>query len=142
MVENTFTTEFATASALVSAAAGVAVDVLVLAASASAVAARTATDGTARLATKSSVLRGLRPGKLKFICLQDNGIRAGKPSPFFKLLAMRLHSVVRIMSDESRGWKPPVPMQVPNCALVMTRSQNPPEIVPVLSLFMRVVLLS
>jgi hypothetical protein len=43
---------------------------------------------------------------MKFICLQDNDNRAGKPSPFFKLLAMRLHSVVRIMSDESRGWKP------------------------------------
>src|ERR1035441_6231553 len=84
MVENTFTTEFATASALVSAAVGVAVAALVLAASASAVAARTTTDGTARLATKSSVLRRLRKGELKFICFQDNGIWAGKPSPFFK----------------------------------------------------------
>src|ERR1017187_6091157 len=85
MVEKTFTTEFATTSAAAALASpGAVVALSVLAVSASAAPALTTVKGMARLAAKKSVLTRLQPDEVMFILLQDNGIPAGKPSPYFQ----------------------------------------------------------
>ena len=81
-MENTFTTEFATASVLASAGTGGVADAPVGAALESAAAARKAANAVAKLTVSNRIVAVWRQNEFRFMQAKDNANRPGKPSRF------------------------------------------------------------